>query len=135
MQFTSYINFNGNCEEAFEFYERVFGGKIAMLVPYSTTPMADQVPPDWSTKMCHATLMLGESSIMGCDATPDRYEAPRGISITYVPKDAAEAERVFKALAEKGKVLMELQETFWAKKFGMLVDQFGVSWMINFGDM
>jgi PhnB protein len=97
--------------------------------------MADQVPPDWSTKMCHATLTLGHSAIMGCDATPDRYEAPRGVSITFVPKDAAEAEHVFHALAKHGKVLMELQETFWAKKFGMLVDQFGVSWMINYGDM
>jgi PhnB protein len=81
--------------------------------------------------MCHATLMLGESAIMGSDATPDRYETPKGISITFVPKDATEANHVFKALAKDGNVIMELQETFWAKKFGMLVDQFGVSWMIN----
>jgi PhnB protein len=135
MQFTPYINFNGHCEAAFKFYESVLGGKIAFLVTFANTPMADQVPPDWSNKICHATLMLGESCLMGCDATPDRYETPKGISITFVPEDAAQAERIFNALSENGKVLMTLQKTFWAEKFGMLVDQYGVSWMINFGNM
>jgi PhnB protein len=131
MQFTPYINFNGQCEAAFKFYEGCFGGKIATLIPYSATPMAKQVPPEWSSKMCHATLLLGESALMGCDATPDRFEAVKGVSITFVPKNTAEAERVFNKLSQNGKVTMPLQKTFWAASFGMLVDQFGVWWMIN----
>jgi len=131
MQFTPYLNFNGQCEAAFKFYEQCLGGKIATLVTFATTPMADEVPPDWRNKICHATLLLGESALMGCDSTPDRYEAIHGVSITYVPKNMAEAERVFKKMSENGKVIMALQKTFWAVGFGMLVDQFGVPWMIN----
>jgi PhnB protein len=131
MQFTPYLNFNGQCEAAFMFYQQCLGGKIASLVTFATTPMADQVPPDWRNKICHATLLLGESALMGCDSTPDRYETIHGVSITYVPKNMTEAERVFKKLSENGKVVMPLQKTFWAVGFGMLVDQFGIPWMIN----
>jgi PhnB protein len=131
MQFTPYLSFNGQCEAAFEMYERVLGGKIVFRVPFAQTPMADSVPPDWSNKMCHATLKLGDSALMGCDATPDRYEVPKGIWVTFVPENTAAAERVFAALAENGKVIMALQQTFWAASFGMVIDQFGTPWMIN----
>lgn len=131
MQFTPYLSFNGNCEAAFKFYEKALGAKLAFSVTYANTPMGDKVPPEWRNKICHATLLSGDSALMGADITPDRYEAIKGVSITFVPKSAAEAEAVFKALAENGKVTMPLQKTFWAAAFGMLVDQFGVSWMIN----
>ncbi len=131
MQFTPYLNFDGRCESAFKFYENAFGGKIAFLVTFANTPMGDKVPPEWRNKVCHATLMLGDSTLMGADATPDRYEAIKGVSVSFVPKTKEEAERVFSKLSENGKVTMPLQKTFWAAAFGMVVDQFGIPWMIN----
>jgi PhnB protein len=131
MQFTPYLNFDGRCEAAFKFYEAAFGGKIAFLVTFANTPMGDKAPPEWRNKVCHATLMLGDSALMGADATPDRYEAIKGVSVSFVPKTTEEAERVFKKLSEDGKVTMPLQKTFWAAAFGMVVDQFGIPWMIN----
>jgi PhnB protein len=131
MQFTPYLSFNGKCEAAFKHYEQCFGGKIASLVTFATTPMKDQVPPEWRNKICHATLLVGEGALMGADMTPERFEAVKGVSITFVPKSADEAKRVFDKLAENGTVSMPLQKTFWAAQFGMVVDQFGISWMVN----
>jgi PhnB protein len=131
MQFTPYLNFSGQCETAFKFYEKNLGGKIAALVSFGDTPMADKTPPEWRSKICHVTLLVGDGALMGCDATPDRFEPIKGAWITFVPKDTAEAERVFNAMSANGKVIMPLQKTFWAASFGMFTDQFGVSWMIN----
>jgi PhnB protein len=133
MQLSPYINFNGQCEAAFKFYEKCLGGKILYMATYEGSPMADHVPAEWRLKIMHATLAVGDNEIMGSDAPPGRYEEPKGFSVAIGLSDLAEAERIFKALAENGKVSMPLQKTFWAAGFGMLVDQFGVPWMINCG--
>ncbi len=131
MQLSPHLHFKGQCEAAFRFYEKCLGGKIAMMVTHEGTPMADQVPPDWRKKIIHARMTVGDSVLMGCDAPPDRYEEPKGFSVTLNVDKPAEAERIFNALADNGTVGMPLQETFWAHRFGMLVDRFGTPWMIN----
>src|SRR5579872_6628405 len=131
MQLNPYLAFNGQCEEAFKFYEKCLGGKIIAKMTYGDTPMADQTPPDWRGKIAHMRLSVGDKLLMGSDAPPPRFEAMKGMSVTLGIDDPAEAERVFHALAENGTVGMPIQETFWARRFGMLVDQFGTPWMIN----
>jgi PhnB protein len=125
------LSFNGQCESAFKFYERCLGGKIVTLIPYMGTPVEQQVPAAWREKILHATLMVGDKVLMGADAPPGRYEKPQGISVTLGMSDPAEAERIYQELAEGGTVTMPLQQTFWASRFGMLVDRFGIPWMIN----
>lgn len=129
-----YLSFNGQCEAAFKFYERCLGGKIECMMPYESRPADEYAVPDgWGKKILHATLRVGDQVLQGADAPPDRYQKPQGFSITLGLNDKAEAERIFKALAEKGTVEMALQETFWAVRFGVLVDRFGIPWKINSG--
>jgi PhnB protein len=134
MQLSPYLNFKGECEAAFKFYEHALGGKIVAMITYGETPMADKVPPDWHKKICHANLLIGDTSFMGCDPPPDRFDAPNGFYITIGIKDPAEAKRIFDALAPNGTVVMPLQKTFWAVSFAMLRDQYGIPWMINCGE-
>jgi PhnB protein len=131
MQLNPYLVFAGNCEAAFKFYQRVLGGKIVAMLPHEGTPAADHVPPEWRSKIIHARLVVGDKVLMGSDAPPDRYETMKGFSVSLGIEDPAEAERIFHALAENGTVRMPIQETFWARRFGMLVDQFTTPWMIN----
>jgi PhnB protein len=131
MQLNPYLVFNGQCEAAFKFYEECLGGKIQTMMTWGDSPMAAQVPSEWRDKIIHATLIVGESALGGSDAPPDRYEKPRGLSVTIQLKDAAEAERIFNQLAENGMVQMPLQKTFWSPGFGMCVDRFGIPWMVN----
>jgi PhnB protein len=133
MQLDPHLTFNGQCEVAFKFYEKSLGGKITFMMTHAESPMAAQTPPAWRQKIMHATFKLGDRILMGVDAPPEHYQKPQGFAISIDVKDPAEAERVFKALAENGQVQMPLQETFWALRFGMLVDQFGIPWMVNCG--
>ena len=100
-------------------------------MPYESKPAEYPVPLEWLKKILHATLRVGDQVLMGSDVPPDRYQKSEGFSITVGLNDQAEAERLFKALSEKGTVEMELQETFWAIRFGVLVDRFGIPWTIN----
>jgi len=131
MQLNPYLVFNGQCEAAFKFYEECLGGRIQTMMTWGDSPMAAQVPSEWRDKIIHATLIVGESALGGSDAPPDRYEKPRGLSVTIQLKDAAEAESIFNELAENGMVQMPLQKTFWSPGFGMCVDRFGIPWMVN----
>ena len=131
MQLNPYLTFDGRCEAAFRYYEKVLGGKIVAMMPHEGTPVAEHVPPEWRKKIIHARLVFGDKLLMGSDAPPDRYEEPKGFSVTVGVDTAAEAERIFHALADNGTVRMPLQETFWAIRFGMLVDQFGIPWMVD----
>ena len=131
MQINPYLLFNGQCEEAFKFYEQLLGGKIEMIMTHEGTPAANQVPAEWLKKILHARMVVGGQVLMGSDAPPGRQEKPQGFSVSVSVKEPAEAERIFQGLAEKGSVRMPIQETFWAKRFGMLVDRFGIPWMVN----
>jgi PhnB protein len=131
MQLNPYLTFNGQCEAAFKFYERCLGGKIVAMMTHVGTPAEQQVPAEWRNKIMHARLTVNDEVLMGSDAPPDHYQPPKGISVALQIKSAADAERTFNALAENGTIQMPIQETFWATRFGMLVDQFGIPWMIN----
>jgi PhnB protein len=131
MQLNPYLSFDGQCEAAFRFYERVLGGKIVMMFTYGESPEAEHTSPDWRGKIMHARLMLGDKALMGSDAPRDRFERPQGFHVSIGIDDPADAERIFRSLAEHGTVTMPIQQTFWAVRFGMLVDQFGIPWMIN----
>jgi PhnB protein len=131
MRVNAYLTFDGRCEAAFKFYEELLGGKIEAMMPHAGTPAEDHVPPEWQKKIMHARLRLGDQVLMGSDAPPKHYEEPRGFSVSLNLTDPGEAERIFYALAKGGSVRMPLEQTFWALRFGMLVDQFGIPWMIN----
>ena len=131
MKINSYLTFNGDCEAAFKFYEKCLGAKIQMMMPHEGSPMANEVPANWKNKILHASLLVGEQQLMGSDAPPDRYRKTQGFSISINVNDVAEAERIFRELSEGGSVQMPLGETFWAVRFGMFVDRFGIPWMVN----
>jgi PhnB protein len=95
--------------------------------------MADQVAPELRDKIIHVSMIVGEGALLGGDTPPDSYEEPKGLSVTIQLEDTAEAERVFSELSESGTVTMPIQQTFWAARFGMCVDRFGIPWMINCG--
>lgn len=133
MRLNSHLQFNGQCAEAFSFYAECLPGKIGMMLTYADTPMASDVAPGFRSRIVHATLSIGDQILQGADTTPDRYQRPAGMSLSLDVKDPAEAERIFHALSEQGTVQLPIQETFWAQRFGMLTDRFGVPWMINCG--
>ena len=131
MELSPYLSFNDECEVAFKFYEQCLDGKIDAMMTYGNSPMAEQTPPEKLDKIMHASITVGDTVMMGSDAPPNYFEKPQGFSVSLVLTDPDEAERVFNALAENGTVQMPIQETFWAARFGMLVDRFGTPWMIN----
>ena len=132
MQLNPYLTFNGQCEAAFKFYAQCLRGKIEMMMTHGESPIADQVPSEWRGKIIHARISIGDKALMGSDAPPDRFEQPKGFSVSLSVESAAEAERIFNALAEKGTVRMLLARTFWSERFGMVVDRFGIPWMLNY---
>jgi len=131
MQVNPYLSFNGQCEAAFKLYEQVFGGQLGDMFRYAGSPMAHQVPTDWEDKVMHGSVTVGGQVLMGGDVAPDRYEAPKGFSLSIHLKDASDAERIFRELSQGGQAVMPLEKTFWAERFGMVIDRFGIPWMIN----
>jgi PhnB protein len=133
MKLSPYLNFAGQCAAAFAFYEQCLGGKIIFTQTFAESPMKDQVPADWQDKIMHVSLAVGDHVIMGSDAPPAEYVAPQGMQLSIgVP--LAEGERIFNALAANGNVTMPFQKTFWSPGFGMVVDRFGIPWMVNCDD-
>ena len=130
MQLSPYLNFNGDCEEAFKAYNKILGGEIVAMIPHEGTPAEGAVPPEWRKKIIHARLVGNGMVLMGSDAPPDRYQPMKGFSVTLNIKEPAEAERVFNALAKDGETRLPLGEIFFAVKFGMCTDKFGTPWMV-----
>lgn len=128
-----YLGFDGNCAEAMRFYEKTLGGKIKVMMSAADTPMADQLPEEFAHRIMNAQLELPGGTFLYAGDAPSHipYEGIKGVSIALNYDSVEEAEAVFNALAEGGKVTMPFSPTFWAKKFGMLIDPFGVAWIIN----
>jgi PhnB protein len=131
MQINPYLYFDGQCAAAFKFYEACLGAKIEAMMTHAGTPAESHVPAEWRDKILHARLTVDGQVLMASDAPPGRQQKPQGFSVSLGFKDAAQGEKVFKALSEGGQVIMPYAQTFWAKGFGMLVDKFGIPWMIN----
>ena len=131
MKLFTYLSFDGDCADAFRFYEKVLGGKLEMLMTFADSPMAGQVGPEWQNRVIHAYLAVDGGAIMGGDAPPGAYVRPAGFCANVQVDNVEEAERIFNALAEGGQITMPLEKSFWAERFGMLVDRFGVPWIVN----
>jgi PhnB protein len=131
MELQAYLSFKGDCEAAFAFYEKCLGAERGPMFRYAGSPMADQAPADWGDKIMHASVKIGGQTLQGADVAPESYEEPRGFSLTLQLKRTDDAERIFDALSEGGRIVMPLERTFWAARFGVLVDRFGIQWLIN----
>jgi PhnB protein len=131
MQTSTHVHFKGNCSEAFRFYAETFGGKIMFAMTYGESPAAQHTSPEMRNQIIHARLDLGGQFLLGCDTPGDRYHAPRGFNVMAAVEEPAEAERIFNTLAAGGTVTLPVQETFWARRFGMCTDRFGIPWMVN----
>lgn len=133
MNVSPHLNFNGQCKEAFEFYEKVLGGKIVFSMTWGEMPGGDvdKLSPEERGRIMHTSLKVGDQTILGADAPPDRYAKPQGFTVAIGVMDKGEAERIFNALSEGGGVMMPFGQTFWSPGFGMCTDRFGIPWMVN----
>jgi PhnB protein len=134
MQINPYLSFKGDCEDAFRFYGKCLGGETGAIFRYGGSPTEHLVSADWSNKVMHGSVTIANQVLMGADVEPDRYEAPTGFSLSVQIASVADAERIFRELADDGRVVMPLEKTFWAARFGMVVDRFGIPWSINCGE-
>jgi PhnB protein len=131
MKLNIYLSFSGDCREAINHYHAVLGGEITALETYGGSPAEGMAPADWEDKIMHTTLHVGEMDLMASDVGPGQFEQPQGYNVSVQVDDVDEAERVFAGLSEGGEIVMPLEETFWAARFGMLKDRFGINWMVN----
>ncbi|HZI51506.1 MAG TPA: VOC family protein [Terriglobia bacterium] len=129
-EMVTYLNFDGNAREAMQFYARCLGGELT-LMPFSEAKV--DVPPGAQNRTIHAKLMKGSCVLMASDTMPGTpFQRGNNFHICLQCESLTETEQLFSSLGENGKVTMPLQDTFWGARFGMIVDQFGVSWMFNF---
>jgi PhnB protein len=130
MKLNAYLNFGGNCEEAFRFYEKNLGGKITFMMRYADQPDPKNIPPGTEKSVLYANMSIAGTELMGSDAPLDRFQPMRSVYLSLAVDSDAEAERIYGLLKEGGEVFMPMGETFFAFRFGMLRDRFGTSWMI-----
>lgn len=137
MKITPYLTFDGQARDAFTLYQQVLGGELEMMT-FAQAPDAEHFPAEYRERIMHVGLNLGDFSLMASDIMPGdpacgggEYEGIKGCSISLHPESIAESERLFTALSEGGHIVMPLEKTFWAERFAMFTDRFGVSWMIN----
>jgi len=130
MQIDPYLMFDGRCEEAIEFYRRALGAEVTMMMRFKDNPSPEHNPPGSGEKVMHANLRIGDSTVLCSDGNCKGKPKFEGVSLSLTVKDAAEAEKRFKALGEGGQVQMPLAKTFFSASFGMVADKFGVSWMV-----
>jgi PhnB protein len=130
MRLNTYLNYGGNCADAFKFYEEHLGGKIGMMMKHGDMPDPSKVMPEWKDAVLYATITIGDTVLMASDVPPDRWKPMRSAYLALNVGSDADAERLFALLAQGGEVFMPLQETFFATRFAQLRDKFGTSWML-----
>jgi len=130
MKLRTYLNYGGNCKQAFRFYEEHLGGKITMMMTHGEMPNPSAVAPDWKDAILHAQLEMGGTVLMGADIPPDRFQPMRSAYLSLLVDSIEEAERIYALLSDGGQIFMPMEETFFALRFAMLRDKFGTSWMI-----
>lgn len=130
MRLNTFLNFGGNCEQAFRFYKKHLGGEITMLMRRAEQPDQPLTWPGWEQSIQYAIIKIGETELMGSDVAPDRFQPMRSAYLSLTVDSADEAERIYSLLSNGGEVFMAMQETFFAVRFGMLRDKFRTSWMI-----
>jgi PhnB protein len=130
MQLHTYLNYGGNCEQAFRFYEQHLGGRVTMLTRHGDAPGPGNTPPEWKDKVLHARMSLGGTELLGADVPADRFQPMRSAYLTLTLDSSEEAERIYALLSEDGQIFMKMEEMFFAHRFAMLRDRFGTSWML-----
>jgi PhnB protein len=130
MKLNPYLNFGGNCEEAFRFYEKHLGGKINAMMRFADQPDPKNVPPGTEKFVLYANISLGGTEVMASDTPPARFQPMRSVYLSLGVDSNEEAERIYNLLSDGGEVFMSMGETFFAHRFGMLRDKFGTSWMV-----
>jgi PhnB protein len=130
-ELTMYLSFDGNCEEAFKFYEKVLSGKLQMMMRFGDAPPEVPRTPETANRIMHARLKVGAYQLMGGDSPQPHSSKPQGFCANIMVDTPNEAERIFRELSDGGKVKMPIGETFWAPRFGMLTDKYGIPWMVN----
>jgi PhnB protein len=130
MQVQPYIFFDGRCDEALEFYKKAIDAKVDMLMRFKDAPDQSMVKPESRDKVMHAAVHLGDTQVLMSDGHCQGKANFQGFSLAITAADIAEGERRFNALAEGGQVQMPMAETFFASRFGMVADKFGVGWMV-----
>jgi PhnB protein len=130
MKLHTYLNYGGNCAQAFRFYEKHLGGKITMMMTHGEQPNAKDVPPNHKDAILYARMSIGETDLMGSDVPSERFQPMRSVYLSLSVNTTGEAERIFALLSDGGEIFMPMQETFFAHRFAMLRDKFGTSWMI-----
>ncbi|HJU67556.1 MAG TPA: VOC family protein [Gemmatimonadaceae bacterium] len=130
MKLYTYLNYGGNCREAFEFYVEHLGGRITEVTTHGEMGESGNIPPDWKDAVLHARMELGETMLLGADIPPDRFQPMRSAYLTLIVDSNEEAERIYALLKEGGQIFMPMEETFFAHRFAMLRDRFGTSWML-----
>ena len=130
MKIYTYLNYGGNCRQAFEFYAEHLGGKITMITTHGEQTGAENVPPEWRNAVLHARIEIGETILLGADIPPDRFQPMRSAYLTLMVDSVDEAERVYALLTQDGQVFMPMEEKFFARRFAMFRDRFGTSWML-----
>ena len=128
MRMNTYVNFGGNCAEAFRYYERHLGAKVGMMMTHAQSPDQSRVGPEWKDAVLHACIVIGDDELTAADIP--NAEPMRSAYLTLRMDSDIEAERVFSALSDGGRVLMPIEETFFAFRFGQVQDRFGLNWMI-----
>jgi PhnB protein len=128
MKLNTYLNYGGNCAEAFKFYEKHLGGKIGMIMTHDQAPDQSQVKPEWAKAVLHASITIAGTVLMGADIPS--YQPMRSAYISLSVDSDGDADRIYQALSEGGQIFMAMQETFFATRFAQLRDKFGTSWMI-----
>ena len=130
MKMNTYLNYGGNCGEAFRFYEKELGAKINMLLTHDQNPGPSQLSAELGKTVLHASITIAGTTIMASDVPPDRFQPIRSVYLSLSVDSDSEAERIYALLSEGGQVFMPIQETFFATRFAQLRDRFGTSWMI-----
>lgn len=130
MKLYTYLNYGGNCRQAFEFYAEHLGGEITTLTTHGEQAGASQVPPGWKDAVLHARIEMGDTTVLGADIPPDRFQPMRSAYLSLLVDSIDEAERIYALLSEGGQIFMPMEETFFAQRFAMLRDRFGTSWML-----
>jgi PhnB protein len=128
IKLNTYVNFAGNCAEAFRYYEAHLGGKIGMMMTHAQIPDQSRLSPEWREAILHARIVIGDTELMAADIP--NAQPMRSAYLSLRVESDAEAERIFAALSDGGKVLMPMEDTFFASRFGQTQDRFGINWMI-----
>jgi PhnB protein len=130
MKLYTYLNYGGNCRQAFAFYAEHLGGTITSLTTHGELPASSELPAEWRDAVLHARIEIGETILLGADIPPDRFQPMRSAYLTLMLDSVDEAERIHALLADGGQIFMPMAETFFAHRFSMLRDRFGTSWML-----